>query len=283
MSIESKRIGVAALLAACAFSLAATTHTLAPKELEVTFLDVGQGDAILVQTTGGASILIDGGPDDSVLRELSAKLPWWRRSIDLVVATHPDMDHITGLISVVERYHVGRVLQSPVEGETPVWDELQAALQREGVPITLALRGQRVVLDKSGAYLEVLFPDHDVQGVETNTGSIVVRVVYGDTSFLLTGDMPGSVEEYLVRLDGKRLESSVLKAGHHGSGASSVPLFVGFVSPEHAVFSRGCDNSYGHPDQRVVALFEQFDIKTSDTCLDGRVTFVSDGIQVRRK
>ncbi len=141
MSIESKRIGVAALLAACALSLAATTYALAPKELEVTFLDVGQGDAILVQTPGGASILVDGGPDDSVLRELSAKLPWWRRSIDLVVATHPDMDHITGLISVVERYRIGRILISSVKGETPVWDELQSTIQEVGVPMIVALRG----------------------------------------------------------------------------------------------------------------------------------------------
>ncbi len=129
----------------------------------------------------------------------------------------------------------------------------------------------------------MLFPDRDVLGIETNTGSVVVRVVYGDTSFLLTGDMPGSVEDYLVRLDGVRLKSSVLKAGHHGSGESSTAAFVGFVSPEHAVFSRGCENSYGHPDSRVVALFQQFGIPTADTCTDGSVTFVSDGAQVKRK
>ena len=128
-------------------------------------------------------------------------------------------------------------------------------------------------------------------GLETNTGSIVGRLIYGDTSFMLTGDSPKAIEEYLVKLDGSTslaagangLKSTVLKAGHHGSRTSSSLSFVGFVSPEYAVFSRGCDNSYGHPHEEVVAIMAKLGIPTFDTCLDGSVTFVSDGKTVTRR
>ncbi len=119
--------------------------------------------------------------------------------------------------------------------------------------------------------------------METNTGSIIARVVYGDTAFLLTGDSPKEVEQYLVRLDAEGLASNVLKAGHHGSRTSSGLAFLGFVGPEFGVFSRGCDNEYGHPHEEVRASFARFGIPTLDTCDDGRITFVSDGRKVVRK
>ena len=252
--------------------------------LTVSFLTIGQGDAIFIDAPSGRQVLIDGGPNRSVLRELSRVMPWYDRSIDVVIATHPDADHINGLVDVFSRYTVSYAMQSSVQdpgGPDEVALE-RAIAEEEGVQKMTAQRGLIIDLG-DGAYIEILFPDRGVSHVETNTGSIVARLVYGDTSLMLTGDSPQTIEKYLVQLDGARLESNVLKAGHHGSRTSSSLLFVGFVSPDDAVFSRGCDNSYGHPHQEVVDLFKRFNIPTLDTCTDGRVTFVSDGQKVTRK
>ncbi|OGG77601.1 hypothetical protein A3B35_00995 [Candidatus Kaiserbacteria bacterium RIFCSPLOWO2_01_FULL_54_24] len=250
--------------------------------LTVSFLDVGQGDSVFIDTPSGRQVLIDGGPDRSVLRELGKILPWWDRSIDVVIATHPDADHISGLVDVLQRYRVENIFHPGVEKNTGPAESMLLSVASEGAQEIIARRGQIIDLG-SGAYLEILFPDRDVSRVETNTASIVARLVYGDTAFMLTGDSPQSIEGYLVTLDGSSLHSNVLKAGHHGSKTSSSELFVGFVGPEYAVFSRGCENRYGHPHAEVVALFKRFEIPALDTCTDGTVTFVSDGQTVVRK
>ena len=190
--------------------------------LAVSFLDVGQGDAIFIDAPSGRQVLIDGGPGSIVVRELSAVMPWYDRTIDMVIPTHPDLDHIGGLIDVLARYRVAGALESSVKGDTSEWEEFQRALTAEGAPRTLAMRGQIVDLGK-GAYLEVLFPDRSVPDVETNAGCIVARLVYGDTSFMFSCDAPQQIENYLVRLDAEDLRSNVLKAGHHGSRTSTSP------------------------------------------------------------
>lgn len=250
--------------------------------LRVSFLDVGQGDSIFIQSPSGVQVLIDGGRGSTVLRRLSSEMHWWDRSIDMVVATHPDADHIGGLIDVLARYRVAMTLHSSVEGDTPEAEALIDSIQQEGAQDITALRGQRFELG-DGAYLLILFPDRPVQHVATNDGSIVAKLVYGDTAFMLTGDAPQGVEDYLVMLDGLALHADVLKAGHHGSGSSSGTLFLGYVSPEYGVFSRGCDNSYGHPAPETVERFKRFAIPTVDTCTDGTVTFVSDGNMIVRE
>src|SRR3989344_7650006 len=258
--------------------------------LTVSFLNIGQGDAIFIDVPSGRQVLVDGGPDRSVLRELGKILPWWDRSIDVVVATHPDADHISGLVDVLQRYRVEHIFHPGVEKNTGPAESMLLSVASEGAQETIARRGQIIDLGR-GAYLQVLFPDRDVSRVESNTASIVARLVYGDTSFMLTGDSPQNIEEYLVALDGSTslttrgngLKSNVLKAGHHGSKTSSAELFVGFVGPEYAVFSRGCENRYGHPHAEVVALFKRFEIPALDTCTDGTVTLHSDGLRVWRK
>lgn len=253
-----------------------------PHALEVHILNVGQGDAILIESPTRKRVLIDGGRDRAVLRELSSVLPWWDRRIDVVIATHPDGDHVGGLFEVLKRYEVAYILHSGVAHDTPQTESLLSAIAHEkssGAKEMLARRGQYLDLG-GGARLTILFPDRDVSQVETNTASVVARLTYGETAFMFTGDAPQSIEEYLVLLDGENLHADVLKAGHHGSNTSSALSFVGYVSPEWGVFSRGCENSYGHPHQEVVDLFARFDIETKDTCKDGRVTFVSDGKEV---
>lgn len=250
--------------------------------LTVSFLDVGQGDSIFIDAPSGRQVLIDGGANSSVVRELSRVMPWYDRSIDLVIPTHPDADHIGGLIDVLGRYSVGAVLQSSVRGDTATWSMLEKSIRsEEGAQMINARRGQIVDLG-GGTYLEVLFPDRDVPNIETNTGCVVTRLVYGATSFMLPCDAPQAIEKYLVALSDD-LHADVLKAGHHGSKTSSAPVFVGAVDPKWALYSRGCDNKYGHPSEETIETFAQFNIDTLDTCKEGTIAFRSDGETVRRK
>ena len=244
--------------------------------LTVSFLDVGQGDAIFIEAPSGAQVLIDGGPDGSALRALAKIMPWHDRTIDVVVATHPDQDHIGGLIDVFERYDIEFVLRPGVLHDTPIARAFIEAIKNEQSQEIFARRGHIVHLG-DGARLEILFPDRDVSGVESNAGSVVARLEYGDTSFLFTGDAPHAIEKYLATLGGKALASDVLKVGHHGSKTSSDMLFLGFVSPQYGIISRGCGNRYGHPHKDVLDALARFDIEVLDTCEAGTVTFISDG------
>lgn len=250
--------------------------------LTVSFLNIGQGDSIFIDTPSGRQVLIDGGPNSSVVRELAGVMPWYDRSIDVVIGTHPDQDHIGGLLYVLERYKVATVIRSSVEGDTKTAQTLVEKMQQEGAQEITAARGQIVDLGY-GVYLEILFPDRAVADVETNTGCVVARLVYGGIAFMLSCDAPQAIENYVASLDGSALKSDVLKIGHHGSKTSSAPLFLGFVAPEYAVYSRGCDNKYGHPAPEIVARFAQFEIPTFDTCTEGTITFVSDGETVWRR
>ena len=253
------------------------------EELTVSFLDIGQGDAIFIESPSGRQGLIDGGPGRVVLRELAKVMPWYDRSIDIVVATHPDLDHIGGLVDVFARFRVGLIVESSVKDEEGTDAQaFERAAAAEKTERLVAHRGDRIDLG-DGVVIEILSPDRDVPHVDTNLGCLVARVVYGKTSFMLTCDAPDEIEEYLVALDREKLKSNVLKAGHHGSKTSSSPLFLGFVNPNFAVFSRGCDNRYGHPAPEVVARFKLFEIPTLDTCTDGIITFVSDGQTVKRR
>jgi competence protein ComEC len=224
-------------------------------------------------------MLIDGGPDRSVLRELSAVMPWYDKSIDVVVATHPDADHVSGLVDVLQRYSVSYIVYPDIGKSTTQAESMLASVSRERAREVVARRGQVIDLG-GGVRIEILHPDRTVVTAETNEACIVARVVYGKTAFLLPCDAPQGVEKYLVALDPQSVRADVLKAGHHGSRTSSAALFVGTVSPQHAVLSRGCNNRYGHPHKEVLETFTQFNVKTHDTCTEGRVQFISNGAEV---
>ena len=251
--------------------------------LEVSFLDVGQGDAIFIEGPSGMQMLIDGGRDRSVLRELGKRMGLLDRSIDVVVETHPDADHIGGLPGVLAAYRVGAFIEPGIINDTTPTRALEDAVAREPIlhPV-IARQGMRIQLG-GGAYADILFPDRAVEEAETNTGSIIMRVAYGDTSFMLTGDAPSSIEEWLVRLYGSALGSDVLKAGHHGSRTSSSAPFLAAVNPEVVVISAGKDNQYGHPHADVVSRIEESGAAMLSTATEGTVRFVSDGRVIRQK
>jgi len=269
------------LLLGAIFSLYAAFREERNGILTVSFLNVGQGDAIFIDAPSGNQLLIDGGPGKSVLRELSKVMPFYDRSIDVVIATHADQDHVGGLPDVLRKYKVNLFMESGVPGESSSYQELEKIVSstsssegEAGTKKLLARRGMVIDLG-DGAILQILFPDRDPAGMETNMASIVARLVYGENEFLLTGDSPQTIEHYLISLGS--LQSDVLKAGHHGSKTSTSAEFVSAVSPQYAVISVGKDNKYGHPNKETLDTLNNFGAKILRTDELGAIVFKSDG------
>ncbi len=251
--------------------------------LHVTFLDVGQGDATLIESPSGAQVLVDGGADSRVLSALGGVMGFFDRDIDMIVATHPDQDHIGGLIDVLIRYDVKAVLMTENMNDTPVYDAFVRAVAEEGAAVYYARAGQTYDLGSGPAgstTLTILFPDYDPTNLESNTASIVARLMYGAGGYLLTGDSPSEIEEYLVHKLGSRLRSDVLKVGHHGSRTSSSEAFVTAVQPTYAIVSAGKDNSYGHPHSEVIDRLILHGSTQKNTADLGSIFLESDGVSL---
>jgi competence protein ComEC len=241
----------------------------------VTFLTIGQGDAIFIETPDHVQVLVDGGPGSTVLTELAAVMGAFDHSIDMVVASHPDADHIGGLVPVLERYNVSSVLLTENENDTNVSRAFRDEVATEGARVIDARAGQTYTLGASTT-MTVLSPVTDPTGWESNESSIVLKVTYGDTGIILTGDAPVSIEKELVQRYGDTLHADVVKLGHHGSRTSSSKVFLDAVDPAYAIISAGKDNRYGHPHEEVVTRVHDAGIETVST-VDGRVTVASDG------
>lgn len=244
--------------------------------LEVSFLDVGQGDSILITAPDGTQMLVDAGADAGVLRELHKQMGFFDREIDVAVATHPDLDHIGGLSDVFYRYDIDAFVGTTNLNETKAAAALESAVANERSTYVYAEAGQVIALGRDVS-VQVLAPSGDETDWPSNNASIVLRVVYGDTAFMLTGDLPKEIEDHLVSLYGAQLESDVLKLGHHGSKTSTSDEWLGVVQPRFAVVSAGIDNTYGHPHQEVMQRVFARNIAVSHTGTDGTITFVSDG------
>ncbi len=247
--------------------------------LHVTFLDVGQGDAILIETPQGNQVLVDGGPDPGVLfARLGAAMPFWDHDLDLVVNTHTDADHLAGLVPLFARYRAGRVLVNGFTAASETYKQWQANLAQAGVPLVRAQTGGRIRLD-DGVWLDVLSPDAQLfsgTDADSNNNSVVLRLSYGRFAVLLTGDMEAVVEETLVR-EGRWLPATVLKVPHHGSLTSSTPGFIAAVHPQLAVIEVGVDNEYGHPKPEILARYRDSGIPVLRTDQRGTIRLSSDG------
>lgn len=276
------RLIVLALIGASVLVFAVCIREKNDGMLRVYFLDIGQGDSIYVRSPNGHDMLVDGGPSNIVLRRLSEVMPWYDKTIDVVVETHPDADHIGGLVSILRRFHVGVFLEPGIKSKNTIDDELAKLRKEKDVDDILARRGMSIDLG-GGAYFKILFPDKDVSNFkETNDASIVGQVVYGSTTVMLTGDSPKKIEKYLTTLDGAKLKSDILKAGHHGSKNSSGLPYVKVVAPEIAIFSVGKDNRYGHPSREAQDVFKSLGIPTLRTDEMGTIGFQSDGREFKR-
>jgi len=242
----------------------------------VSFLDVGQGDAIFIQTPEGHQILIDGGPDpERICLALGEKLPFWDRDIDLLILTHPHLDHLTGLMEVLHRYRIGEVIQPEVVYYSPVYAQWKWEMKAKGINPTYAVRGQKIDLG-DGVELRVLHPPPE--GMESvNDNGIVIRLDYGEIGFLLTADISFQVEKVLLH-QGVNLEATVLKVAHHGGVDSTLPQFLEACDPAFAVVSVG-KNVFAHPAPSVITRLEnkagaQNVLLTSEV---GTITFTTDG------
>jgi competence protein ComEC len=222
--------------------------------LHVAFLNVGQGDAILITTPAGRQILVDGGPSPAALTSaLGKEMPFWDRSLDVLVMTHTDADHITGLAEVLERYEVGRWLESGLPDQDPTYLACREILVEKAIPDNQLRAGDWLDLGH-GIRLEVLHPPgQPLSGTtaDANNNSLVLRLVWDNMGFLLAGDVEAPAEQYLMR-SGQPLSARVLKVGHHGSARSSTAGFLSAVSPSFAVISAGAGNAFGLPDEAVV-------------------------------
>ncbi len=244
--------------------------------LTVAFLDVGQGDATFIQAENGNQILIDAGPNRSVLRELSKVMPFYDRSIDALILTHPDSDHIAGAVEILEKFEVGLIVAPDIASQSPVYKELERIREEKGIKKIVAGRGMKISLD-GNAYFNILFPIHGIANLDDNDMSVMAKLIYGKNSFLFTGDSPRKIENYLVSADKEDLNVDVLKVGHHGSKTSSSESFIGYSSPEYAVISSGKDNRYGHPHKEVLDILNKFGVKILRTDESGTIKIKSDG------
>ena len=245
--------------------------------LEVVSFDVGQGDSIFIETPERFQVLIDGGPGLAVLEKLGQEMPFYDRTIDLIILTHPDHDHLFGLLEVLKRYEVKNILWTGVIGDTAEWEEWKRLIEQEGADIIIAETGQKIVLSEN-IYLSILYPFESLENKEVkgcNNTSIVANLVFEGVSFLFTGDIEKEVERKLVEQN-VDLDSDILKVAHHGSKTSSCLEFLEIVSPELAVISVG-ENNYGHPHPDVLANLEKFDIQVLITKELGDIKIVSDG------
>lgn len=240
------------------------------QKLQVAFLDVGQGDAILI-SQGEKQILIDGGPSGQKLMEkLGEYVPFWDRKIDVVIATHPDADHITGLVDVLKNYSVDQVIESGAKSESQVFGALEKSIEEKKVEKQLARKGMKIKLSDD-ASLEIFSPTEDIIDKlkdDTNSASIVAKLTYGENSFLFTGDLPLEAESQLVNAK-LSLESNVLKVSHHGSKSATSEQFLELVHPKEAVISVGKGNRYGHPTAEVLSRLQDDKIKILRTDVSG--------------
>lgn len=234
-------------------------------------LDVGQGDALFIETPSGVQVMFDGGPARKVLGPLQKIMSPFDRTIDAIFITNPDADHIGGFADILKNYKVGAVFSSGTTSDSKTFQNLKTEIKNQNIPDILAKKGMRLNLG-GGAFIDILFPDRDVSMWTTNDGSIVARMTYGGTSIMLTGDSTNKTEKIILAENTEaELKSTILKVAHHGSRTSSSPSFVKAVAPTYAFISDGKDNKYGHPHPEILVTLNQFVTKIVRTDLLGTI------------
>lgn len=243
------------------------------KEMFAHFIDVGQGDSILIQTPNGKTVLIDGGKKSAGDKVVAYLKKAGVTTIDLLVATHPDADHIGGLVDVLNAFTVIKVLDSGKEHTTDTYLEFLSLIDSKNIPYQVPSTGHEENLEPA-INIQVL-NSGDQGSSDNNENSIVLRMTYNNISFLLTGDATTDIEEEMMTRF--NVKSTILKAGHHGAGTSTSQPFVNAVKPEVAILSYGENNSYGHPVSEVVNRLNVVGAKLYSTALSGDIVVRTDG------
>ena len=248
--------------------------------LHIYVLDIGQGDSILIRSPANEYILIDGGPGTKVFQELSDVMPYYERTIDVLILSHPHADHIDGLIDVMKRYKVKQLVITGVSYGSPGYVAFFSSLAEKKVQVKFA-SGKDFRL--GNLLIDNLYPFEPIQGREfsnLNNSSIVFRLIYGSQKFYFSGDLELEGEDKLVErnLD---LSADFLKIGHHGSRTSTSKELLDRVAPHIAAISCGVDNSFKHPHVETIEKLQDRNITIFRTDLDGRIELVSDGYSIK--
>lgn len=243
-------------------------------ELTVHYIDVGQGDATLVELPGGKTLLIDAGDNGKEQQLLSYLDSAGVERIDYLVGTHPHADHIGGMLEVVKTYPIGEIFMPKVSHTANTYIDLLSAIQEKGLGITTARQG-KVLFSENGAKAEFLAPCSDSYS-DLNNYSAVLRLTYKDTAFLFTGDAEVLSEKEILQ-SGKDVSADVLKVGHHGSSGSNSSAFLDAVSPSFAIISCGAGNSYGHPHTETLEKLENANVQVFRTDEMGTILVETDG------
>jgi len=248
---------------------------VAAKPLQIVFLDVGQGDSVLIQK-GTRQILIDGGPSGKTeLAKLGKYLPYFDREIEIVIATHPDKDHIAGLVEAARNYHIGKILTTAAEKDTAVYKEWKDVLAYNNISLLEIWHGTEIKLDE--IEMKIISPAGKVDPAigEANDKSIVARLDYGESSFLFTGDIESGAESEILE-SGENIDVDVLKIAHHGSKYSTSEEFLAAASPGEAVISVSASNSYGHPAGVVLDALRSRNVEILRTDEKGDIVYSCD-------
>ena len=253
--------------------------------LEIYFLDVGQGDAILVRNSQGKNILIDGGPDELVLEKIGRILPYNNRKIDIMILTHPHADHLIGLIAILKRYQVGTVIYTGADYQDSSYRYFQELISQKAQKVTIA-QGDASINLEDNCHLDFLFPFSNISGQKfknINNSSIVTELECGNHKILLTGDAEKEVEQELLE-NYPDIRASILKLGHHGSKTASSLEFLEQINPELAIILVGKDNKYGLPSPEIMDRLQDMKIKVIRTDQDGglRIELKETGINYKK-
>lgn len=252
-------------------------------KLHIVVCDVGQGDGIFIRTPKGTDILIDGGPDDKILSCLSSHMPFWDRTLEVVILTHPDADHSTGLIDIIERYNIIEFFTEKVPGKTKIFQKLTDLLAEKEKTAKYSYQGD-VIREGDFLSFSVLWPTNGTveiseqniskKNIKLNELSVIILLKYENLEVLFTGDAGMGVMEQIASEAG---DIDVLKVPHHGSKTGMSETFLDITKPELALISVGTGNKYGHPTQFSLDLLKNVGVKTLRTDIDGEVEIVSDG------
>ena len=252
---------------------APSTTTQTSTNVTIKFIDVGQGEAILIALPE-KTVLIDAGPTGSAPKIAQVLQELGRNKIDYLVATHPDEDHIGGMADVISNTQIGTIYAPNKTNNTATYRKFLTAIQNNNLQITLAEAG--TIIDQTDSYkLEILWPKKDANFPETNDYSIIIKLTVGNKTFLFTGDAPTS-----AILDSNPGHIDVLKLSHHGSRTGTNEQLVRRLSPTYAVLSYALDNSYGHPMQSVLNALHKHSVEIWGTGANGTITITCDGTTI---
>lgn len=253
--------------------------SLNDEKLHLNFLNVGQGDAIHIRQKD-LDILIDGGPDKKVLEELGNTMPFYDRTIEHVILTHPDADHITGLVDVLKSYEVKNIYLSGTIKSTNIFEEFLYQIELNNIPVSFLQADDELIFGEDFNFL-IFWPTKEYVEKEVsniNNVSIVGKLNYKNVSVFFTGDIENDAQINFISKQTNKLKSDILKISHHGSKNATNDGLLEIVNPEMAIISAGKDNRFGHPHKETLNLLEKFQIRTFRTDIDSTISILSNGI-----